>query len=280
MSERSALDDLNVDLAACLRQEDEKIYHGRSSEFLSSHQLRDFRKCPEFFHRKRAGLISDPDRPAYLVGRALHCLVIEGRGEFDRRFMCGGPINPKTGKQFGAETKAHAKWASQQTRDVLGDDQMFKIERMADAVVRHNLAHAMFIGGVGEGVARHEYGGKPCQIRVDYLHPTAGIVDLKTTEDIDWFEADARKFGYLQQLAFYRGVLAAAAGGIPPATIPCHLVAVEKAEPFRCGVWSVMPALLDDLELANLAAIDELASCEETGRWPTRYEDRRTFYAS
>jgi hypothetical protein len=263
-------------LPAFVHAEDERAYHARSGEFMSSHQLRDFRRCPELFRRQRAGLVPRPDKPAYLVGRAAHCLIIEGRGAFDARYMTGGPINPKTGRPYGADTKAHADWARQQDREVITGEQMYAVERMADAVARHDLGSRLFAGGVGEGVARAEYGGVPCQIRIDYLHPSHGIIDLKTTDDMEWFESDARKYGYLHQLAFYRSVLAAAAGGIPPATIPCHLVAVEKAEPFRCGVWLATPALLDDLEMQNLAALDEFASCEQTGVWPTRYEERRT----
>jgi len=266
-------------LTACVHPEDEKVYHARAGDFMSSHQLRDFRRCPELFRRQRAGLVPKPDKPAYLVGRAAHSLIIEGRVEFDRRYMTGGPINPKTNRPYGADTKAHADWASQQDREVLTGEQMYAVERMADAVARHDLASRLFSGGIGEGVARANYGGVPCQIRIDYLHPAHGIVDLKTCDEMDWFESDARKYGYIHQLAFYRGVLAMAAGGVPPATIPCHLVAVEKSEPFRCGVWLVTPALLDDLDNQNLAALDEFGSCEITGIWPTRFEECRTFYA-
>ena len=72
-------------ITGCVIQEDEKVYHGRADENLSSHQLKDFRKCPALYYRKRAGLVSDPDRPAFLVGRAVHCLAIEGREAFDKR---------------------------------------------------------------------------------------------------------------------------------------------------------------------------------------------------
>ena len=279
MPERPVIPDPNGAIVNAVFPEDEKAYHARSGEFMSSHQLRDFRRCPELFRRQRVGLVPRVDKPAYLVGRAAHCLIIEGRGEFDARYMTGGPINPKTGRPYGADTKAHADWAREQTREVLAGDQMYAVERMADAVVRHAFTSRLFSGGVGEGVARADYGGVPCQVRVDYLHPSFGLVDLKTCDTLDWFESDARKYGYIHQLAFYRSVLAASVGGIPAATIPCHLVAVEKVEPFRCGVWFVTPALLDDLELENVAALDEFASCEQTGRWPTRYEECRTFHA-
>jgi hypothetical protein len=278
MNEYPALVGANGPVLSRLIHEDEKVYHRRAEENLSSHQLKEFMKCPAHYHRKRAGLVTEPDRPAFLVGRAVHCLAIEGRAEFDRRFLVGGVINAKTGRAYGAGTKAHADWARQQTREVLSEEQAGPVESMAAAVQAHDLASRMFAGGVAEGVVRIPYEGVPCQIRIDYLHPSHGVIDLKTTESLDWFESDCRKYGYLHQLAFYRDVLAQAAG-MPPENIPCRLVAVEKDEPYRCGVWLATAALLDDCAMENRKAIEELRQCRESGVWPTRYEEGRTIYA-
>jgi hypothetical protein len=267
----------NGPITACVMQEDEKLYHRRSGEFMSSHQLKEFRKCPAFFIRQRMGMVPREDKPSFLVGRAAHCLIIEGRAEYDRRYMTGGPINAKTGKPYGVDSKAHAEWAAQQDREVLTSDQAALVERMAGAAAAHGVASRWFSGGVGEGVVRRTFGGGPCQIRIDCLHQNYGLVDLKTTADIDWFESDARKFGYLHQLAFYRDVLADAAG-TKPDDIPCRIVAVEKAEPFRCGVWLVAPATLEDCSLQNAAALEDFARCEASGVWPTRYEEERVFH--
>ena len=53
-------------------------------------------------------------------------------------------------------------------------------------------------------VIRAEYVGVPCQIRVDWFSSDEGLVDLKTCEDLDAFEDDARRFQYVPQMAFYR----------------------------------------------------------------------------
>ena len=267
----------NIPWGSCLLYEDEKLYHRRSGEYMSSHQLKEFRRCPAFFFRQRMGLAPREDKSSFLVGRAAHCLIIEGRAEYDRRYMTGGPVNPKTGKHYGAETKAHAEWAAQQDRWVLSPDQAAQVERMAEAVSAHDVASRWFAGCVAEGVVRRTFCGVPCQIRIDCLHPNYGLVDLKTTADIDWFESDARKFGYLHQLAFYRDILADAAG-MKPVDIPCRIVAVEKAEPFRCGAWLAAPATLDDCSLQNTAALEEFSRCDASGVWPTRYEEERVFH--
>jgi exodeoxyribonuclease VIII len=126
---------------------------------------------------------------------------------------------------------------------------------------------------VAEGVCRAEYGGIPCQVRPDYFHSDHGIVDLKTCDDLTWFEADARRYSYLHQVAFYRAVLRAASGS----TFPVHIVAVEKKEPFRVGVWLVAESALDFADAENAAAIERLKDCLATGTWPSGYETVRVF---
>ena len=55
-----------------LIEESAEVYHAKSRENLSSHQLGDFRKCPYLYWKKYSGLIVDKDSPAYAFGRAAH----------------------------------------------------------------------------------------------------------------------------------------------------------------------------------------------------------------
>jgi hypothetical protein len=178
-------------------------YQARSKEHLTSHQLGDFRRCPALYRQKKLGQIEDEDRPAYLVGRALHTLVLEGRDRFEAEYAIGGPINPKTGEMFGPTTKAYAEWAAAQGRAVLTHQQFDLIENIADGVRANGLAIDLLSEGIAEGVVRTDYCGMPSQIRPDWLAPYRGIVDLKTCDDLTWFEADARRYGYAHQLGFY-----------------------------------------------------------------------------
>ena len=86
-----------------------EVYHAKAKDNLSSHQLADYRKCPLLYHRKRLGLIPQKDSTAYLVGRAAHTLILEGRERFEAEYAVGGPINPKTEKPYGPTTKAFAE---------------------------------------------------------------------------------------------------------------------------------------------------------------------------
>ena len=91
-------------------------YHAKRNEYLSSHMLADFRKCPELFHKKETGLIENEDRPAYVIGRAAHCLILEGGEEFHSQYTVGEPINEKTGKPYGKSTLAYQDWLAAQDK--------------------------------------------------------------------------------------------------------------------------------------------------------------------
>ena len=264
------MDDLHIDLGV-LSVEAEDEYHAKAGEYLSSHQLLDFTKCPWLHFKKVSGLVADKDSPAYLVGRAAHSRILEGRDVYEARFALGGPINPKTGKPYGPNTKAAREWAEAEGKPVLSHDHVDLIEQMASGVAMNSGAVDLLLYGRAEGVVRADYCSTPCQIRIDWTHPHRGIVDLKTCDALDWFEADARRYRYTNQMAFYQAVLAEAISG--PA--PVHIVAVEKREPFRCGVWRVSDQALAVARAENEAAIRRLEACREVDRWPTGYEEVR-----
>jgi len=260
-----------IDTSFLITEPAEK-YHASAKENLSSHQLGNFRKCPQLYLKKILGLIPDEDRPAYVVGRAAHTLILEGSDVFDSEYAVGGPINSKTGKPYGSNTKAYGEWATAQGKPVLTDSQYALITNMAEGVHKHEIAMNLLADGVPEGVVRTNYQDIKCQIRMDWFHPEHGIVDLKTCDDMTWFEADARRYGYVHQLAFYRSVLAVAIGQC----IPVHLIAVEKKEPFRCGVWVIGQDVLGLTQKENEEAIARLKECRNSDQWPTGYEAVRT----
>lgn len=256
-----------------LLREPADVYHAQAARFLTSHKLADFRRNPLLFHKKELGLVKEEDRPAFVVGRAAHVLILEGRETFERQYAFGGPINPKTGEPFGTRTKAFAEWAEAQGKPVLDDEQAALVENLNAAVRAHEHAAALLADGVAEGVVRTEYRDVACQARLDWVNPQRGIVDLKTCDCLDWLQMDARSYGYAHQLAFYRAVLACVIGS----SLPVHLIAVEKREPFRCGVWRMGEDVLGLAQKENEDGIARLTSYRERDHWPTGYEEIRVF---
>ncbi|MFO7900007.1 MAG: PD-(D/E)XK nuclease-like domain-containing protein [Planctomycetota bacterium] len=259
-----------------LIQEPFEVYLEKAAEHLSSHQLKEFRDNPYLYHKRKLGLIPpEPDRPAFLFGRAAHTLILEGPNAFDAGYAVGGPVNPRTGEPYGPRTKAFAEWAEEQGKPVLTGSQADLIDALYAAVWSHEQARALLSDGVAEGVVRADYRDVPCQVRIDWLNPTGGIADLKTCDTLTYFEMSARNYGYIHQMAFYRAVLGQVTGNL--AEIPVHIIAVEKQEPNRCGAWRLAPDLLKHAQKENEQAIERLKRCEETGTWPTGYESVRTF---
>jgi len=251
--------------------EPESAYAARRKDHLSSHALADFRRNPLLFRKKELGLLPDDDRPAFVIGRAVHCRVLEGKALFAERYAVGGPINPKTNRPFGPDTKAFAEWAATQSRPVISEDTASLCEQLTSAVHAHEEALALLADGQPEGVIRTVISGMPAQARLDWVNPTRGLIDLKTIDNLDWFETEARSFGYAHQMAFYRALIAAVSGEY----VPVHLIAVEKREPYRVGVWRLSDGVLNAATRDNVAAIERLGACRRDDHWPTGYEQIR-----
>jgi len=256
-----------------LVRESDAEYREKAKAFLTSHQLADFRKCPLLYWHKKQGLVPDEDRPAYLLGRAAHVLILEGRERFDAEYAVGGPINARTGKPFGTNTQAYADWAAVQGKPVITEEQFALVVNLTTGVRSHAIAAELLSDGVPEGVVRTEYCGRPCQARLDFFNPERGVIDLKTCDDLTWFEADARRFGYANQFAFYHALIMRATAE----DAPVHVIAVEKKPPYRCGVWRMSAQTLAVARRENEAAIERLAACEASGTWPSGYEECRVF---
>jgi hypothetical protein len=265
-----------------------EVYLANKEQYLTSHALMDFTKCPRTYYLKRIGaLTADPNKSsaAMVLGSAAHKLILEGRQEFDRCYAVGAPINPKTGKEYGRDTQAFAKWEEEQRRDkgatleFITTEQWYLVSSMADSVMRHEEAQKLLRTGVAEKVLRSDFEGVPVQSRLDWfteIDETPVIVDLKTCDDLDFFEYDAKKFLYGIQFAFYQQILFRAmcdafkTEAAAPAKV--YAIAVEKREPFRCGVFSVSDSVLAVFNVRLFHAIRTLKNCQNAGEYPTLFE--------
>ena len=258
-----------------LIEEPFEVYLAKAADHLTSSLLKDFRRNPLLYFKRKHGLAVRKDTKDLMIGRATHALVLEGRATFDAQYAVGGPVNPNTGKPFNANSKAYKQWAAAHGKPVLKVDEGTMIVEMNAAVRSHAVAGELLAEGMPEGVVRADYRDVACQIRVDWFNPQHGIIDLKTCNNLTYFESDAKKFGHIHQAAFYQAVVGQAVGNL--AEIPVHIIAVEKQEPYRCGVWRLAPDVLKHARKENEQAMERLKRCEETAHWPTGYESVRTF---
>jgi hypothetical protein len=200
-----------------------------------------------------------------------HALILEGAEAFDQRYLVNdGPINPKTSKPYGRETKTFANWAAGLSKPAISTEDYRMLAEMTACVRTHPAAGPLLEEGQAEGVVREEWAGCKCQSRIDWYGP-GGLVDLKTCEDLAWFERDIKKYGYTFQLAFYWKMLLLSLGE----AAAVHIVAVEKQVPYRCGVWQIPQGLLEDAAEHNERSILKLLDCRKSGNWPSGYEEVR-----
>lgn len=249
-------------------------YFEKGGTYLSSHALADFRRCPLFYYKRHIQhVIPSTDSSTYLEGRAAHSLILEGREVYESEFVttATAPISPTTGKVFKSNSKAYKEWAATQKGEIISDDIAYRVEEMNAAVKSHDWAMELLCKGEAEAVLRATYADEPCQIRIDWLNHTPAIVDLKTCFDLSEFENKAREYGYGNQLAFYRSVFKESTG----VDAPVFIIAVEKQEPFRVGVWELEREWLDACEKENMEAIISLRGCRERGVWKSGYESLR-----
>lgn len=260
---------------------DEQHYHRDSSSgrFLSSTMLREFAACPAAYR----DILAHPERrrrsDAMRFGRAAHKLILEGDAAFRNAFRVDGPFNAATGKHYAAASAAFSRWLDENgldRNDVITRGEYEIALRLRESAHRHREISSLLGEGWAERSARAVFDGVPCQIRIDWLRPDGIAVDLKTVADIARFETDARRFGYLQQFAFYRDVAAAAGAG----DLKMAAIVIEKKPPFRAGVWRFAAETLMPYSARNRLAIASLRRCRERNVWPTGYEKTRAFPAA
>jgi hypothetical protein len=255
-----------------LVHEPEEEYRARSNEYLDCEQLGDFREDAFLYNKRQRGLV--PPRPRYEdeVDRATVVRILRGREHYEAQYAFGGPINPRTGEPFNRYSSEYEKWAAEQNRPVLTREQAELIDHIDFGFRTHEVAKRLLSQGVAHGVVRSRVCGVPCQARFDWLNPKQGIVAVVTCDRLTYVESHLRSNGPTHRLAFERAALEQAVGK----KVPVHLIAVEKRQPHRCGVWVLSERLLRRAEKENAEAITRLMTCHRQNRWPTGYETVRT----
>jgi len=249
-------------------------YNMARKVYLTSSALFRFQKSPVLFKMD----LDEGGQEATAsmdLGTAAHKLILEGESAFLNMYGVGGPINEKTGKCFGRDTKKFGEWVAESGfSDCVTAEEFGAIKQMRANLIAHEIAGPILAAGFPEITVRKEFCGVRCQVRIDWLNPDGQINDLKTCADIDRFQWSIRDHGYIPRAAFYRDVVRSASGEfVGPAY---RLVVVETRRPYRVGVWEIVDELLDEASENNKISVEELIECQRTGFYPTLYEDLQT----
>lgn len=227
---------------------------------LSSHKLADYRRNGAwyFYRRHIMGTVAERDVPAFGFGRGFHAQTLEGDEAFAADFIEAPPEHlAKTGSGNLSTSAATKAWLAEQERSVLSPNDVALIRRMADAVRSNPVVAGLLKRGKPEveKFAKHA-SGLEIKGRADWHAVDYGL-DLKSCASMDEFEADAARFNYVDQGAFYCRLFG---------WRDFYLVACCK-ETCAVAVYRVDPAKLEAAADANDAAMHEIAHRREHDDW-------------
>ena len=215
------------------------------------------------------------DTPAMLLGRAVHCAVLEPDTFAARYAVRPDGIDRRT-------KDGRAAWdaflADAGGREVIDADTAALACCVRDAVRRHPAAARQLQEGAAEVVMqwRDADTGMGCKARADWIGPGL-ILDLKTASRLArhaWPSEVARRL-YHAQLAFYRDGAHACGHG---ADLEPVIIAAETARPYDVGVF----ALDEDSIYCGQATyrdwLARLVHCVRDDHWPGQYPSEETLH--
>ncbi len=199
---------------------------------------------------------------AMQMGTALHTAVLEPDlwdatvavppHKFDRR--------TKVGKELAAEFE----WVAA-GKIVLDPDDAAQVQQMAQ-MVRSHPAAGFLLDMPGRREPSYTWTdsttGLECKVRPDWHSEDRRIVvDVKTTKDAsrNEFSKSIANFDYHVQAAWNLDALEAE---------KFLIIAVENVRPFAVAVYPLSPSLIAAGQRRISAAMELLAECHQTGRWP------------
>lgn len=200
---------------------------------------------------------------AFLIGSALHCLVLEPHLFYEQYIKDPG-INKRTnaGKAEYEALKASGKI-------ILSVDDWEQVLGMTDSVMNNLTAAKLLSSGSPEQTVLTEIEGVPAKCKIDWLRSPQIIVDLKTTDDAseEGFARNIAKFGYDMQAAWY---------------LDCTgldyfiFIVVEKSPPYLTNIFQMGQQSINVGRTKYLKALAQYKQCLESDYWPGYSEEIKT----
>jgi len=235
-------------------------YHKVSA--ISNSYLHRLKKIPAL------AKIEQEDKDAFLLGRAFHCLLLEGQEMFYSLFAIAPDVDKRT--KNGKEDWA-AFCAESVGKGILTTEQYESMAGMVKSVTDHPFAAKVLLEGKSEQSVfwTDKTTGMYCKCRPDRV-PTGNhgvILDVKTTRDATQhgFTRSVAAYGYHRQAAFYLDGFNAASENKADAFI---FIAVEKEPPYAVGCYTLSDADIDFGRMQNNELLEKEIWCREHQVWP------------
>jgi PDDEXK-like domain of unknown function (DUF3799) len=178
---------------------DESIHDYHRNLAVGSTLAKDARKSLQLFHDRHSGLApAGPDKPSWQVGRIVHMRTLEP-ARYAECVVTRGPINPKTNKEYGRDTKAFEDWQ-------LANPGLIMVEPYIDMMCARMPEEVKEIlrDGRPEVTIRTDYSDAlTIQCRPDWMRGNDDW-DLKTIDDVDKWQLAVRRLSYWFSAGWYK----------------------------------------------------------------------------
>lgn len=240
---------------AIILNEPAESYHANPA--IGSTLAKLARKSLRLFHDTWSGLAPREDKACYQVGRIVHLRTLEPC-KYALTTRTKGPLNPKTGKEYGRDTNAFADWQAANPGVIMVEPYIdLMCERMPETV------KDILRDGQPEVSIRTTYSESlNVQCRPDWLRD-GDVWDLKTIDDADNWERAVRRLDYWFSAGWYQMTMRAE-GMTPKAW---RWIFAEKTWPYRWRVVRMSQAYLDHAHEEACRIADLLSHAMESDAW-------------
>lgn len=222
------------------------------------------RKSMRLFDDVRSGLTAPIfDKPAWQVGRIVHMRVLEP-DRYALQCVSQGPINERTGKEYGRDTNAFRDWQAANPDKIVVEPYIdMMCTRMPESVA------SILRDGEPEVTIRTDYSPHMAvQCRPDWLRG-CDVWDLKTIDDVDKWELAVRRLDYWFSAGWYHMTMRA--NGTTPGA--WRWIFAEKSWPYRWRVVRMSQEYLDHAHEEACTIADKLSDAFEADEWSDAPED-------
>ena len=226
-------------------------YH--ASGRMSSTKYEVFTQSPlEFFERFLNGGDKGPT-DAMRLGSLVHCLALEPHRFGVDYVMWSGQSRATTAGK--AEYAAIARDGREPVKELEFDE-----ARLIAKCAAEHLPQ-----GVSEAAFYATFEGIQCQCKIDRLTIDGELWDLKTCGDLRKWLRDFENGALVFKDAFYRMVVEAATGFLPP---PVRYLAVSTSKPYDVAIRTYSPTYYGLAEAKIEADLARYRACLESNVWP------------
>lgn len=262
----------------------------RAADAVANSDLKLVKRSPAHFYAARLDPNREPeiDTPSKLMGRALHCAILEP-WTFGQRFVFVPEGAPKdlrhlrnAAKPSQSTVDAIRWWddfdAGRGSREII-DKRLAATVQRAGASIRSHPELAGYLNRPGTAeesiFATDPVTCVAVKIRPDWRVTIGGLrvmLDLKSTDDArpEAFARTAWNYGYFQGAAYYCDVHEWAGAGKVDLFL---LAAFERDPPHAVKLYEVQEAELDRGRAMYRPALDLYAHCRSVNEWPAYSTD-------